>query len=207
MHEPAEELSMKTISSTVIVTFTALLGLCSAGQGAEKYVGHCSVVFRADSTLHAFTGDITNFALVVSCDTNAAGTALLNTRIEIAPRQLTTHDEKRDADMYKMFRSDLYPKLIAAVSNAPLAAANLIPDTPQSGPGVLPVELTFCGITRLVQARIVNPKPHAEGWEFDLLTEVSLKSFKLKPSSVLGIIRVKDKVLIEAHVTVQKPKP
>jgi hypothetical protein len=71
----------------------------------------------------------------------------------------------------------------------------------------LPVELTFCGITRLVQARIVNPKPHAEGWEFDLLTEVSLKSFKLKPSSVLGIIRVKDKVLIEAHVTVQKPKP
>jgi len=64
---------MKTLSLTVIVAITALLGFCSAGWGAEKYVGHCSVIFRADSTLHAFTGDITNFALVVSCENELSG--------------------------------------------------------------------------------------------------------------------------------------
>ena len=33
--------------------------------GAEKYVGTCNVEFEGDSTLHGFTGHITNLALVV----------------------------------------------------------------------------------------------------------------------------------------------
>ncbi|MEK7780792.1 MAG: hypothetical protein AAB370_04755, partial [Verrucomicrobiota bacterium] len=172
---------------------------------ADKYPGHCDVVFEADSTLHAFTGDITNIAVLVLCDTNAAGEALLNTRLEIGPKQLTTHHEKRDANMYKMFQPARFPKLIVVVTNAPLAAARLAPTDTPAPAGSLPIHLTFCGITKVATATTSNPKPSTNGWEFDLTTEVSLKAFKLKPSSaLLGMISVDDKVVIKAHVKVQK---
>jgi hypothetical protein len=184
------------------------LGLLLQASAADKYLGHCDVVFEADSTLHAFTGDITNIAVIVLSDTNATGEAMLNTRLEIGPKQLTTHHEKRDANMYKMFQSDRFPKLIVVVTNASLAAARLSPPNSPAGPGTLPIQLTFCGITKAAQAKTTNPKPHENGWEFDLQTEVSLAAFKLKPSSALfGMISVDDKVVIKAHVKVDKASP
>lgn len=184
------------------IAYLALLGQANA---VEKYVGTCNVVFEGDSTLHAFTGDITNIAVVVFCDTNSAGAAILSTRLEIGPKQLTTHHEKRDKNMYAMFQSDKFPKLLAVVTNAPLTAAKLTPPETAGTNGVLPLQLTFCGITKETSAKTMNQKPHADGWEFDLQTDVSLKAFKLEPPSVLfGAISVADKVVIKAHVKVKK---
>lgn len=188
----------------------ALFPWLGQANAAERYVGTCNVVFEGDSTLHAFTGDITNITVVVFCDTNSAGVAILNTRLEIAPKQLTTHHEKRDKNMYAMFKPDSFPKLFAVVTNAPLAAAKLTPAETANTAGTLPVQLTFCGISKEASAKTTNPKAHADGWEFDLATEVSLKAFKLEPPSVMfGAISVDDKVVIKAHVKVQKetPKP
>jgi len=189
---------------TLLIGFGLLL-LNNTGSGADKYAGHSDVVFEGDSTLHAFTGNITNVAVLVLCDTNASGVAMLNARIEISPKQLTTHHEKRDANMYKMFQPDRFPKLIVVVTNAPLNAAKLSPAETTSGSGVLPVQLTFCGITKPAQAKTANPHSLADGWEFDLATEISLKAFKLEPPSVLfGAISVDDTVKIKAHVKVQR---
>jgi polyisoprenoid-binding protein YceI len=164
------------------------------------------VLFEGDSTLHGFTGDITNVPLTVICETNNSGEALLNTRIEIAPQQLTTHHAKRDANMYKMFQSDRFPKLIAVVTNASLAAASLSPASTNSG--TLPVQLTFCGITREIRAMTMHPLRVAEGWEFEVETDISLKDFKLKPpSALLGAISVRDSVKVKAHVKLQKEPP
>lgn len=184
---------------------TISLAFAIPAAATDKYVGTCNVVFEGDSTLHAFTGDITNLAVVVLCDTNSAGVAVLNTRLEIAPKQLTTHHAKRDKNMYVMFKPDSFPKLIVVVTNAPLAAAKLTPTGAAGTAGTLPVQLTFCGITKEVSAQTTNPKPVAAGWEFDLQAEVSLKTFKLEPPSVMfGAISVADKVVIKAHVKVQK---
>ena len=183
----------------------ALFALLAPAKAADKYTGTCNVVFEGDSTLHAFTGDITNIAVVVLCDTNSAGVAVLNTRLEIAPKQLTTHHAKRDKNMYVMFQSDRFPKLLAVVTNAPLAAAMLTPTEAANTAGTLPVQLTFCGITKEVPAKTTNPKAHADGWEFDLQADVSLKTFKLEPPSVMfGAISVADKVVIKAHVKVKR---
>ncbi|MGC3957989.1 MAG: YceI family protein [Verrucomicrobiota bacterium] len=188
------------------VTFAVLcLGFLLQATAADKYTGNCNIVFEGDSTLHAFTGYISNIAVIVLCDTNTSGTAILNTRLEIAPKQLTTHHEKRDKNMYTMFQPDKFPKLLAVVTNAPLAAAQLMPSDATSTNGVLPIQLTFCGITKEASAKTMNQKPHTDGWEFDLQTTVSLKAFKLEPPSVLfGAISVADKVVIKAHVIVKK---
>ncbi|MBE0545842.1 MAG: YceI family protein [Verrucomicrobia bacterium] len=181
---------------------------CCVASAGDKYVGYCDVVFEGDSTLHGFTGNISNVPLTVICETNSAGEAWLNTRIEIGPRQLTTHHAKRDANMHKMFQADLFPRLIAVVTNAPLAAANLSPSSNYTSPGTLPVQLTFCGITKDVQARTVNPLRLVEGWEFQLETDISLKDFKLKPrSALLGAISVRDLVRVKAHVKLQREPP
>ena len=186
---------------------SALLTTLSV-SAADKYVGRCDVEFIGDSTLTAFTGHITNVPLTVICRTNNAGEALLNTRIEIGPRQLTTHNTKRDAHMYKMFLEDSFPKLIAAVTNAPLGAAKLSPSIPPADAGKLPVQLTFCGITKEVSAATTSPQHCTNGWEFDLETNVSLKDFKLKPPGMLlGAISVHDLVKVKAHVKVQQAPP
>jgi len=191
-----------------LLTVVALFASGRTADAGDKYVGHCDVVFEGDSTLHGFTGNITNVPLTVICETNSAGEPFLNTRIEIGPKQLTTHHTKRDANMYKMFQSDRFPKLIAVVTNAPLAAAKFSPSSTSTTGGTLPVQLTFCGITREVQAVIANPQLIAEGWEFELETDVSLKAFKLKPPSVLlGAISVRDTVKVKAHVKLQKEPP
>jgi len=190
-----------------LLTFTALM-LNHAALAADKYIGRCDVVFEGDATLHSFSGCITNMTLVVWADTNAANEEVLNTRIEIKPRQLTTRQKSRDAKMYEMFKEDRFPKLIVAVSHAPFADAKLSPSGTPSGPGVLPVQLNICGISNEVQAYTTNPINLAEGWEFDLETVVSLKAFKLEPpSAMFGVITVKDGVKVKAHVKVIKEPP
>lgn len=195
--------------STMRILFLALLPFAAAftspAHAGDRYTGTCNVVFEGDSTLHSFTGDITNLTLIVLCDTNAAGAAVLSTRLEIAPKQLSTHSNKRDANMYEMFKADKFPKLIAAVTNAPLTTAKLTPAEANGPAGSLPVDLTFCGITKAVAAKTSNPKLHPNGWEFDLQTEVSLKAFKLEPPTVMfGTISVDDKVVVKAHILVKK---
>lgn len=196
---------MNSLKTFLLALLTIVGAVALPSRAADHYTGTCNVVFEGDSTLHSFTGDITNLALIVSSDTNSAGVAVLSTRLEIAPKQLSTHSNKRDANMYEMFKPDKFPKLLAVVTNAPLAAAKLTPSETNSAPGTLPVQLTFCGITKEVAAKTLNPKAHPDGWEFDLHTDVSLKAFKLEPPSVMfGAISVDDKVVIKAHIIVKK---
>ncbi len=177
-------------------------------KAADNYVGVCEVVFECDSTLHAFHGDITNLVVRAVCETNAAGDAVLNAEIEIRPRQLSTHNQKRDEHMYAMFQSDRFPKLFARVTHAPLATARLSPDPTSAKPGTMPLQLTFCGITRAVEARTSHALTCPDGWDFDLTTEVSLKAFQLHPpSGIFGALSVRDSVRIRAHVKVRKESP
>jgi hypothetical protein len=196
-------LACQTISA-LLVTATAPLS-CNTAATAETYIGRCDVVFAGDSTLDRFSGDVTNIPLTVLCETNGSGQASLNTRIEISPSQLSTHNGKRDANMYKMFQPDRFPKMIVVVTKAPLAGAKLSPTGTSGTVGTLPVLLTFCGITNEAVATTSNPRPLAGGWEFDFATEVSLKAFKLKPPTMFfGAISVSDTVKVKAHVRVQK---
>jgi hypothetical protein len=182
------------------------LAFSNAAVFGDKYVGRCDVEFKGTSTLDSFTGDITNVPLTVVCQTNGAGDVLLNTRCELSPLRLITHNKRRDANMYKMFQPERFPNLIVVVTNASLAEANL--SGTSKGPGVLLVQMTFCGATKEVRALTLNPEPFAEGWEFELETDLSLKDFKLKPpTAMLGTITVHDVVKVKAHVKLQKEPP
>jgi hypothetical protein len=191
----------------VLLALTAL-GIAPVARGAETYRGRCDVTFSGDSTLHDFVGHITNLPVVVRLETNSANLATVSTRLEIKPRQLSTHHKGRDASMYKMFREDRFPTLAVTVSNASLVEARLTAESRDARPGKLPLQLSFCGVTNSVSAMTSHPVLLAEGWEFDLDTAVSLKSFNLDPpSAMFGAISVKDTVKIKAHIRVLKEPP
>lgn len=187
------------------VIAVSLLLVSYSGTAADEFVGHCDVVFHGDSTLDSFTGTITNVPLEVICETNDTGALLLNTRIEIEPRELTTHSPKRDANMYQMFHADQFPRMLVVVSNAPLDAVHCESTGLNRGMGKLPIKVTICGITNDVNASTSHSTLAAQVWEFDLATALSLKSFKLKPPTMLlGTITVSDVVGVTAHVRLQK---
>jgi hypothetical protein len=201
-------MSLVRKSLLALLGAVTLLVFRNAAEASAKYLGHCNVVFAGNSTLDRFMGDITNVPLTVVCETNGAGTVVLNMHIEISPLQLITHNKKRDANMYKMFRPDTFPKISVAVTNAPLDAARLATTGSRSSRGSLPVQVTICGITKEFRAVTSDPEPIEDGWEFEMETDLSLKEFKLEPPTVLlGAISVRDIVKVKAHVKLHKEPP
>jgi hypothetical protein len=193
--------------------FLALAAFLAAGgslAAAERYEGTCEISFDAESTLHDFSGIVSNVTVSVLLETNSQGVAVLSTVIPIKPRQLTTFHKKRDGHMYEMFREKTFPTLFVILTNAPLAAAKLAPTFSGSESGTLPVSFAFAGVTNQVTGTIHRQAVLAEGFEFEMLTLISLKAFKLEPHSALfGAITVKDGVQVKTHVKVlkQPPKP
>jgi hypothetical protein len=185
---------------------TILLAVClvasfSRATGADRYEGRCDVAFRGDSTLHGFGGDVSNLWLKVERTLDPGGRPVVSMLTEVTVKQLTTHHAKRDANMHKMFAADRFPLLTVTVSNAPLAEARLTPAEAAQGPGKLPLRMTICGISRDLEATTRNVAECPDGWEFDLEYDVSLKAFKLAPpTAVLGTVRVRDTVKVQAHV-------
>jgi hypothetical protein len=176
-----------------------------AAQAGEVYEGTCNVAFKGDSTLHAFAGDVTNVALKVMLEPDASGQPSLSTRVDLGVKALSTHHTKRDANMQKMFQSDQHPSMLVTVSNAPLSEARLTPEAVAKGPGMLPLRMTIAGVACNYKAATKNQKPMADGWEFDLEYDVSLKDMKLKPpTALLGTVKVRDTVHVTAHVKVKR---
>jgi hypothetical protein len=186
----------------------AFAAFSQAGEAGSRYAGRCDVVFEADSTLDRFRGDVTNLTLKVLCATNDAGKAVLNTRLGFSPYRLSTHNKKRDANMYKMFGADRFTNILVVVTNAPLDTWQMATAAAGANLGIVPMQVTMHGITREVRASMVDPEISEECWEFGLETALSLKEFELKPPTILlGTIVVRDRVKVKAHVKLQKEPP
>lgn len=71
--------------------------------------------------------------------------------------------------------------------------------------GTMPVALTIAANRGSVTAAVTNISESANAVSFDLAFPVSLAAFKLTPPSTLGgLIKVKDNVDVTAHVTLRK---
>jgi len=72
----------------------------------------------------------------------------------------------------------------------------------------MPVTLTMAGTTGTVTAAVKNLRESATAVSFDLSFPVSLKAFRLKPPSTLvGLVKVRDTVDVTARVTLFRAKP
>lgn len=156
----------------------------------------CSVRFTGRSTLHDFEGT----APVVHAAVRPAATAgRWDAVVEIPVGGLDTGNAARDARMRGLLDDERWPAIRGHVRDLD---ADLVASSRR-----LPFALTIRDVTREVTATLSHWERSAERVAFDADFAVSLDAFGLEPPSVLGLVRVDDRVRVHAHVVVTAPHP
>jgi len=175
-----------------------LLALLAGPGFAGNIQGTCDVQFLGTSTLHDFSGAVRSRPFTAPYSRDAAGKSILpSVEVEFPVAEMKTGNDSRDEKMREMFQSDRYP-LIRAVARD-LDADKVREQMRKEPGGKTPLEITLVirGVERKVQATSGNWKEDGDRVAFDVEFPVSLREFDLKAPSVLGLIRVGDRVVVK----------
>jgi len=199
---------MKIRAGLLLATLIAVFSSSYAGAApAEapvpaRILGACDVAFLVTSTLHDVPGSARclPFAAVLARDT--AGRQLIpSVEVEVAVAGMDTRNKSRDGQMREMFRADRFPTIHAAARDVDVDRLRVESGKGREGKAPLDLLLRIRDVERKVRATASNLKESGERVTFDLDFPVSLGEFDLKAPSVLGIIRVGDKVSVKATFT------
>jgi hypothetical protein len=182
------------------VLLALLAGTAAAGSGIQ---GTCDVRFRASSTLHDFSGSARSRPFAAPIAKNGEGKATLPAvELEFPVADMRTGNDSRDGKMREMFQADRYPVIRAAARDLDADSLRERMRKERGGTVPLTVFLAIRGMERKIQATAGNWKEERERFSFDVEFPVSLREFGLEPPSVLGIIRVADRVDVKGSITV-----
>lgn len=175
------------------ITFS-LLGLLAAGQACqaqsslpEQWPAEAVVRFSATSTLHDFGGTVATQPFLLTLVSNR-----WSAEADVLSGTMATDNDKRDAKMHQMFNTNDYPQLHGEAVFA---------SHPVDGSTNAVLSLKIRDEQHDVPVRISNWVQTETNLHFQAEWPVSLKQFKLKPPSVVGVIRVGDTVTLNAEVT------
>ncbi len=171
-------------------TLVALGGEPAPAPSVHSWPARAEICFDGTSTLHDFGGQLPAqpFLLVLSNGTWSA-------QATVRSGQMTTAHEKRDKNLHAMMDTNGYPLLLGRVVSAPVPGP--------TGTNAL-LALKIRSVETNLVVRITDWAESDTEIRFHAAWEVSLKQFGLKPPSVLGVIRVGDRVQLTADVTASK---
>lgn len=170
------------------------LGLAATARvEAGDWSGTAAVAFTGTSTLHDFGGTLTGAP--VRCTSSGTGTSMTWAASgEMNVTNLSTSNSGRDAKMMTMLSAATWPVIRASVPVDPLV--------PVGTTGCM-VRVEIAGCTNQLPAAVSNWTVNADALAFDVTFRLSLKTFSLKPPSVLGMIRVADRVDVHCRIETQ----
>jgi len=177
-------------------------GAAPAEPAPATIRGACDVAFLITSTLHDVPGSARclPFAAVLARD--AAGRQVIPTvEVDVPVAGMDTRNTTRDGKMREMFLSERFPRIHAAAHDIDVERLRVETGKGREGVASIDLLLRIRDVERKVRATAGNLKESGERVTFDLEFPVSLGEFDLKPPSVLGIIRVGDKVSVKATFT------
>ena len=192
-----------------LATLVAVIPFSSAGAvpavpptSSATIRGACDVAFLITSTLHDVPGSARclPFAAVLARD--AAGRQVIpSVEVEVPVAGMDTRNKSRDGQMREMFRSERFPRIHAAARDVDVDRLREEMGKDSEGKAPLDLLLRIRDVERTVRATASNLKESDERVTVAIEFPVSLKEFDLKAPSVLGIIRVGDKVSVKATFT------
>jgi polyisoprenoid-binding protein YceI len=191
------------LATLIAVFFSSSAGGAKADAPASATIrGACDVAFLVTSTLHDFPGSARclPFEAVLAGDT-AGDPVIPVVEVDVAVAGMDTRNKSRDGQMREMFRSDRFPRIHAAAHDVNVERLREEMGKGHEGKAPLDLFLRIRDVERKVRATASNLKESGDRVTFDLEFPVSLKEFDLKAPSVLGIIRVGDKVSVKATFT------
>ena len=164
--------------------------------------GACDVAFLVTSTLHDVSGSARclPFAAVLARD--AAGRQVIPVvEVEVPVAGMDTRNRSRDGQMREMFRSERFPRIHAAAHDVNVERLREEMGKGREGKSPLDLLLRIRDVERKVRATASRLEESGERVTFDLEFPVSLGEFDLKAPSVLGIVRVGNKVSVKVTFT------
>ena len=199
---------MKIRAGLLLATLVAVF--CSSSAGAASadapvsgtIRGACDVAFLVTSTLHDVSGSARclPFAAVLARDA-AGGQVIPVVEVEVPVAGMDTRNRSRDGQMREMFRSERFPRIHAAAHDVNVERLREEMGKGREGKSPLDLLLRIRDVERKVRATASRLEESGERVTFDLEFPVSLGEFDLKAPSVLGIIRVGDKVSVKTTFT------
>jgi polyisoprenoid-binding protein YceI len=199
---------MKISAGLLLATLVAVFSSSTAGAApadapaSATIRGACEVAFLATATLHDVSGSARclPFAAVLARD--AAGRQVIPTvEVEVPVASMDTRNKSRDGQMREMFRSERFPRIHAAARDVDVERLRVEIGKGREGNASIDLLLRIRDVERKVRATASNLKESGERVTFDLDFPVSLREFDLKAPSVLGIVRVGDKVSVKTTFT------
>jgi len=184
----------------ILSAFFTVLG--SSFAGAADWSGSCQVSFAGKSTLHDFVGKVSSERFVVSVANLENPTqARASAAIKVKAAKMDTDDKKRDQAMRKALEAEAHPTIRVLVEN-------LVPEQtkPKLGgavpqPTVIPFVLQIKGKKLEVLGTVSDWSYASDRITYTVRFPVSLKQAEVKPPSVLGILKVDDRIDVTAKVT------
>jgi len=121
--------------------------------------------------------------------------------VEVPVAAMDTRNQSRDGQMREMFRSDRFPRIHAAARDVDVERLRVEIGKGREGIASIDLLLRIREVERKIRAMASNLIESGDRVTFDIEFPVSLGEFDLKAPSVLGIIRVGDKVSVKATFT------
>ena len=199
---------MKIRAVLMLATLIGLFSSSSAGAASADAPasaairGACDVAFLVTSTLHDFPGSARclPFAAVLARD--AGGRQVIpSLEVEVPVAPMDTRNKSRDGQMREMFRSDRFPRIRGTAHDVDVERLREEMGKGREGKAPLDLLLRIREVERKIRAVASHLNESGDRVTFDLEFPVSLGEFDLKPPSVLGIIRVGDKVTVKTTFT------
>ena len=199
---------MKIRAGIVLATLVTVLSSFTAGAAAAdapapaRILGGCDVAFLVTSTLHDVPGSARCLPFEAALARDPAGNPVIPfVEVEVPVAAMDTRNKSRDGQMREMFRSDRFPRIHAAARDVDVERLRVEIGKGREGIASIDLLLRIREVERKIRAMASNLIESGDRVTFDIEFPVSLGEFDLKAPSVLGIIRVGDKVSVKATFT------
>lgn len=157
---------------------------------AIEYSGNCSIVFHGSSTLHDFQGNGSCQPFTVK---ENAGT-MIPPELKVVVAEMETGNAKRDKKMREMFAEEQFPLITGTSSPISLDDLRRRLELGKDSAGDVTINLKIRDITRPVKTTVHNIVITDSTIKADMDFPLFLADYQLKPPSVLGLIRVGDRI-------------
>ncbi|HEX2719574.1 MAG TPA: YceI family protein [Candidatus Deferrimicrobium sp.] len=191
------------LATLVAVVSSSTAGGAKADAPASAAIrGACDVAFLATSTLHDVSGSARCQPFTVRIARDASGKEVIpSVEVDVPVASMDTRNKSRDVKMREMFQSERFPRIHAAARDVDVERLRVEIGKGREGIASIDLLLRIREVERKIRATASNLTESGDRVTFDLAFPVSLGEFDLKAPSVLGIIRVGDKVSVKATFT------
>ncbi len=189
--------TFKYFAVAILVLFCNTLFAADNIQAYKIDSSSSSIVIDGTSTLHPIKITANDFEGVFDF-TSKNGEFLVAGDVYVLIESMVSGKKGLDRNMYRMFESKKYPKVHCRVESMEFKAAKS--DEPASA--LLKAILTIREISQPFETEVAVV-PGQGGFIVSGSTVVNWKDFKLRPPTILGVIRMHDKVTVNFDILVK----